>query len=216
MLIQIKSRFNSSVLFDHTCENNTLKITLEAAVKIGARLVGANLDGAILDRARLVGANLDGASLVGANLVGASLDRASLVGANLDGASLDGVSLVGASLVGARLDRASLIGSRLDGSNLVGSSFDGSRLDGASLIGASLVGATYGIAKLTRGIIQLIGYYWTVFIFDAHIKIGCKLYSTEDWINFSDNEIAAMDSEAAEFWKANKDIIIAIAKHHQK
>ena len=161
MLIQIKSRFNSSVLFDHTCENNTLKITLEAAVKIGARLVGANLDRANLDRA----------------------------------------ILVGASLVGARLDRASLIGSRLDGSNLVG---------------ASLVGATYGIAKLTRGIIQLIGYYWTVFIFDAHIKIGCKLYSTEDWINFSDNEIAAMDSEAAEFWKANKDIIIAIAKHHQK
>ncbi len=50
-----------------------LRVTVEMAVRDGARLVGASLDGA----------SLDGASLVGASLDGARLDRASLVGARL-------------------------------------------------------------------------------------------------------------------------------------
>ena len=51
MNIQIKSRFTAAVLFEHDCENNSLRITLELAIKSGADLRGANLK----NREKLVG-----------------------------------------------------------------------------------------------------------------------------------------------------------------
>ena len=89
--IQIKSIWGA-VLFEYEKENNTLKDTLEEAVKQGASLYGASLDGANLYGANLNRANLDGANLYRANLNGASLDRASLYGANLNRANLDGAT----------------------------------------------------------------------------------------------------------------------------
>ena len=73
--IQIKSIWGD-ILFEYEKENNTIKDTLEEAVK-----QGANLDGASLNRANLNGASLNRASLYGANLDGASLNRANLDGA---------------------------------------------------------------------------------------------------------------------------------------
>ena len=104
MKIEIKHRFSGKVLFEHDVENNTILLTVEAAVNARANLAGANLDGANLDgaylaRANLAGANLDGANLARANLAGANLD-----GANLDGAYLDGAYLARANLAGANLD----------------------------------------------------------------------------------------------------------------
>ena len=89
--IQIKSIWGD-ILFEYEKENNTIKDTLEEAVKQGANLNGANLNGANLD-----GANLNRANLNGANLNRANLNRASLNGANLNGANLDGANLNGAS-----------------------------------------------------------------------------------------------------------------------
>ena len=89
MKIQITARFTGSVLFEHEAENNTMKLTLEAAISAGAYLAGANLAGANLDGANLAGANLAGANLDGANLAGANLDGAYLARANLAGANLD-------------------------------------------------------------------------------------------------------------------------------
>ena len=121
--IEIKNRFTNEVIFSHSCENNTIKITAEKAVEVRVNLEDANLDGASLERARLVGARLDGARLDGASLEGANLEDANLVGArlvgaNLEDANLDGASLVGARLVGARLDGASLEGANLEGAKM--------------------------------------------------------------------------------------------------
>ena len=58
--IQIKSIFGS-VLFEFEKENNTIKDTIEEAVKSGANLRDANLRGATLSYANLRGANLRGA-----------------------------------------------------------------------------------------------------------------------------------------------------------
>ena len=150
--IEIKSIFGN-VLFEYSKEDNTIKDTVEEAVRqgislVGASLVGASLDGASLYRASLSRASLDGASLRGASLVGASLYRASLDGASLDGASLDGASLDGASLRGASLDGASLDGASLRGASLRGASLSRASLDGASLDGASLDGASLDGASL--------------------------------------------------------------------
>ena len=93
--IQIKSVFGD-VLFEYEKENNTVKDTLEEAVRQNVSLDRANLDGASLYRASLDRASLDGASLDGANLNRASLYRASLYGASLNGATLYGANLNGA------------------------------------------------------------------------------------------------------------------------
>jgi len=109
MKIEIKSRFNGSALFAHYKEENSIKITLEAAVMAGADLAGANLAGADLAGAYLAGANLAGADLAradlaGAYLAGANLARANLARANLAGANLDGANLDGANLAGIKVN----------------------------------------------------------------------------------------------------------------
>lgn len=58
MKIEIKFRFSGKVLFSHEAENNSIKITVEAAVKARADLAGA-----YLARADLAGADLAGADL---------------------------------------------------------------------------------------------------------------------------------------------------------
>ena len=63
MNIQIKSRFSAEVLFEHDCENNSIRLTLELAIKSGADLSRANLSGANLICANLSGAYLSGAYL---------------------------------------------------------------------------------------------------------------------------------------------------------
>ena len=125
MLFEIKHRFSGSVLF--SLETESLKLCVEAAVKSGAYLRGANLDGANLSGAYLRGANLSGAYLRGAYLRGANLEGAYLRGAYLDSTYLDGAYLRGANLDGANLDGAYLRGAYLDGANLRGSKLIGDR-----------------------------------------------------------------------------------------
>jgi len=59
MKIQIKHKITNVILFEHDCENNTIKITLETGIKKGAYLEGAYLEGANLGSANLEGANLE-------------------------------------------------------------------------------------------------------------------------------------------------------------
>ena len=99
MKFEIKHWFNGRILF--SLETDTLKLTVEAAVKEGANLEGAYLRGANLGGANLEGANLEGANLEGANLRGANLEGANLRGAYLEGANLRGANLRGAYLEGA-------------------------------------------------------------------------------------------------------------------
>ncbi len=195
MLIEIKHRFTASVLFSLECES--LKICVEAAVKVRANLGGANLSWANLSGANLNGANLNGAYLVGANLGGA----------NLNGANLNGVYLVGANLGGADLRVANLGGADLRVANL----------GGANLGGADLRGAKYGDdVPLTKAPIQILGSKWPVFIFDLHIMIGCQLHSTTEWEAFDDDQISNMATGAFDWWKEWKVVVLSAAKAHQR
>ncbi|MCA9404764.1 MAG: pentapeptide repeat-containing protein [Candidatus Omnitrophica bacterium] len=72
--VQIRRRGNGKIIFEHTCEGNSVKVTLEHGVETGIYFADADLDGARLDGASLDGARLVGARLVGASLVGARLD----------------------------------------------------------------------------------------------------------------------------------------------
>ena len=117
MKIEIKNRFDLSVIFE--CEAESIKLAVELAIKQNADLSGANLSGANLSGANLYGANLSGANLSVADLSGANLSVADLSGANLSvanlsGAALSGANLSGANLSGAELSRADLYGDKID------------------------------------------------------------------------------------------------------
>jgi hypothetical protein len=88
MKIEIKCRFRGSVLFEHSVKDNTVKLTVLAAVEKKVSLSGADLSGADLRGADLSGADLRGADLRGADLSGADLRGADLRGADLSGAKL--------------------------------------------------------------------------------------------------------------------------------
>ena len=111
--IEIKN-FEGKVLFTHTCENNSIKITLEVAVINRADLYGADLCGANLCGANLSEADLRRANLCGANLREAVINRADIYGADLCGANLSEADLRRANLCGAVINRANLCGANLD------------------------------------------------------------------------------------------------------
>ena len=110
--IEIKTIWGD-IIFTHEKENNTVKDTLQEAVRSGADLRGADLRGAYLGGAYLRGADLRGAYLGGADLRGADLRGAYLGGADLRGAYLGGADLGGAYLGGAYLGGADLRGADL-------------------------------------------------------------------------------------------------------
>ena len=138
--IEIKSIFGN-VLFEFSKENNTIKDTVEEAVRRGAYLSGADLRDANLRDADLRDAYLGGANLGGANLGGANLRGAYLGGAYLGGANLGGANLGGANLGDAYLRDAYLGGANLGGAYLRGANLGGANLRDADLGGANLGGA---------------------------------------------------------------------------
>ena len=77
MKIEIKCQFTGSVLFEHSVKDNTVKLTVLAAVEKKVSLSGADLSGADLSGAYLRGADLSGADLRGAKLKdGSEIDDA--------------------------------------------------------------------------------------------------------------------------------------------
>ena len=97
-----------NILFEYSTDNNSLKKTIEEAIKKDVNLSGVDLSYAYLMYANLMYANLMYANLRGANLRGANLR-----GANLRGADLRGADLRGANLSCADLREAILIGAVL-------------------------------------------------------------------------------------------------------
>ena len=108
MKITIKNIFEN-VLFEHTCENNTLLKTLKEALKEDIDLKYVNLSGVKWSNTDLSGAKLNGADLNGADLRYTDLSNADLSNADLSGAKLNGAKLSNADLNGAKLRYADLI-----------------------------------------------------------------------------------------------------------
>ena len=92
--IEIKSVFGK-VLFALEKENNTIKETLEQAVKENADLVGADLRNLNLRNSNLRNSNLVGADLRNSDLEGADLRNSNLINSDLKGADLINSDLKG-------------------------------------------------------------------------------------------------------------------------
>ena len=112
--IEIKN-IDGVVIFKHEAEDNTITLTVEAALSCGVSLAKANLAGACLAVADLTGADLTGADLTGADISWADLADANLKEANLKEANLKGAFLEGADLTEADITGANIIWAKLNG-----------------------------------------------------------------------------------------------------
>lgn len=198
MKIEIRDRYTNDVIFSHDCENNTIKLTVLLAIDNKISLANANLSDANLE-----GANLSYANLIGANLSYANLSYADLKGANLRGADLIGANLIGANLRGTNLNLADLEGANLIGANLRGANLEGANLSDANLIGANLIDAIGNMREICSMQIET---YKIAFTKDI-LQIGCKHYSHQEWFDFRDDIIDAMDRSALLFWEKYKEFI---------
>ena len=163
--IEIKSRFGK-ILFEFEKEDNTIKKTVEHAIKSGANLTGADLY-----RANLTVADLSGADLSGANLSGANLYRADLSGADLTGADLTVADLTRADLTGA---------------NLSGADLSGANLTGADLYRADLSGADLYRVKIKKCAVFTGIYKYVVIPIiseegEKYVTMGCYLRKLSEW-----------------------------------
>ena len=204
MTIEIECRLSGRILFSHEAEDNTTRLTLEAAVFADANLTGAYLVSANLADANLADANLAGANLADANLADANLADANLAGANLVSANLANANLVGAYLVGANLADANLADANLAGANLTGTYLAGANLTGANLAGEILTKAPICIRNLT----------WPVLITEGFMRIGCQRHSHEEWKSFDDDAIGRMERRAIDFWAQWKSPLLTVCDKH--
>lgn len=183
--IEITCWRTDRVLFEHAAVNNTMRLTVEAAVKAGVNLSGAYLYGANLGGVDLGYANLEGAYLEGANLGDADLYRTNLSSAYMYGTNLSGANLTEACLSGANLTDANLSGACLTGADLSGAYLYETSLAGAYLYDEydeklTLVGSRpiFQIGPIGSG-----SRYLVAFLTDKgiHLRTGCFFGTREQF-----------------------------------
>jgi len=162
-----------------------------------AELRGQDLHMADLGKADLQGADLRGAALQDADLCKADLRQAILRRAILRWAILRWADLRWADLRGADLRWADLRGADLRRSDLRGAD-----LHDADLRRADLSGANDAPLSLQLG-------PWLVYIKGGYMSIGCERHKVDDWREFSNKRIAAMDACALEFWQQHRNWLLA-------
>ena len=215
MKINIYDVIDGSVIYSHKQENNSIGKTLEKAAKERASLRHADLRKLDLSRLNLAYARFIGVDLSYSKLTGTDLSYADLSYSDLTRANLYRAYFTGIDLYYADLTRANLYNSDLTGANLACVNLTCAYLIGANFTEAHLTGAKYSEATLEKGLLQIYGKQWPIFIFDEHIKIGCEMHKTSEWEKLTDDEISCIDDDALAFWKANKEMILMLAKNHQ-
>ena len=122
--------------------------------------------------------------------------------ADLSDADLRGANLSDANLSDADLRYANLSGANLSDADLSGADLRYADFRGANLFGSNLIIYQSGL--------------WPAYIQEDMIRIGCQYHSVESWESFADEEIIKMRDDALRYWKANKEIILSIARSLKK
>jgi len=209
MKIEIKHKYLGIVLFEHECEDNTIKLTLSLAVEKNADLNGANLWNADLSGANLWNANLSDADLRNANLRNANLRNADLRNANLWNANLSDADLSDANLWNANLRNADLSDANLRNANLWNANLSDADLRNADLRNADLRNAIgNGIHIISA---QVLSYK---IVFTAEFMwIGCRKRPLKTWWKDSEKESDTFDDDKE--WRAkNKRWIQGMVKNN--
>jgi uncharacterized protein YjbI with pentapeptide repeats len=150
MKIQIKNRFDDSVIFEHDVEENSICITVVAALAAKCSLSNADLRNADLSNADLSNADLRNADLSNADLSNADLSNADLGNADLSNAYLSNADLSNAYLSNADLRNADLSNADLSNAYLSNADLRNAYLRNADLRNAYLRNADLSNAYLSN------------------------------------------------------------------
>jgi uncharacterized protein YjbI with pentapeptide repeats len=181
-----------------------------------ASKIGMAVDYAIDNKISLIGTDLSGADLSGINLscldlIHANLSHTSLSGADLSGADLRYVDLSGADLREADLSHTNLMYASLSGANLRDADLSHAILSHTTLSHANLRDTDLSYANLSCADLRVVQTdIWTCYVQKEHIRISCQVFTVDEWIEFSDEEISKMDSKALAWWKIWKPILLSI------
>ena len=116
----------------------------------------------------------------------------------------------GADLCEADLRRADLCGANLREADLCEADLCEANLCRADLRGANIDGEIIQRPPISVANIT----YWCL-ITDDRMRLGCKLHTHNEWQNFNDGEISAMDDDALDFWKTWKEPLLAMCAAHR-
>ena len=136
--IEIFDTINGGVIFSNEAENNSIRITVLAALKEQFSLNNAYLPNSNLSNTDLSFADLSNANLQNSDLSAASLKGINLNGSRLDFAKLSNSNLSNADLCGVNLSNADLHSANLSNANLSYANLDGADLSNANLSNANL------------------------------------------------------------------------------
>jgi uncharacterized protein YjbI with pentapeptide repeats len=102
----------------------------------------------------------------------------------------------------------------LRSANLRDADLRSANLRDADLRGADLHGADLHGEILTKTPISILNLTWDILITEGYMRIGCQRHTHAEWEAFTDEAIADMESRASEFWKANREWLLAACKAH--
>jgi hypothetical protein len=118
--------------------------------------------------------------------------------------------LSGADLRGAHLSCTDLSGADLSGADLRGACLCHTNLRGADLREAELRGIKINFSTGNgREIKSLDTGRWPVVISPHYMAIGCRQHDIDEWLEFDDDAIDAMDANALEWWRIWRPVIKA-------
>jgi uncharacterized protein YjbI with pentapeptide repeats len=170
--ITIKNRYDE-ILYSHTCENNTYKITLEKAVKEKIDLTGAylydlylsninlsniKLSGAYLNNITLNNSDLSDANLGFSHLTDIRINNSNLCCCNLTCSNLSQVNITNSCLNYGQLNDAYLLNINLHKSMLYKTNFSNSYLHKIKLDSAEIFWNTIGLSLACPEEGSFIGY----------------------------------------------------------
>lgn len=148
MNIQIKNRYNNKVIFEYDCEDNTIRKTVQEAIKAKVSLVQANLAGVNLKNINFNGVNLKAVNFSDSDLEHSTFDNACLVSSyfgftnlryvDFRKADLSGVNFVDSIIEYADFRESDLTYARFEDAIIRCSTFKSANLTGANFKNASL------------------------------------------------------------------------------
>lgn len=223
-VVELLHKRTGAVLFRHTAEDNSVKKTLELAIRERVKLSNVDLSKADLSDANLEGllasdADMSHALLHGANLRGARLNDLNGYYANFNGADLSEARLSSANLTHASFFGAKLVGASMCYGNLRYADFRSANaykidLSDAILLCASLYGADLTKADLWSVVgdgsyiksLQIGGY--EVAYTSEVLQIGCQNFPIKEWWEMDDDAIERLDNQRAlDWWAKYRDLI---------
>ena len=67
--------------------------------------------------------------------------------------------------------------------------------------------------KIPEGAIVILGFDYPVIIRDGNITCGCETRTIQEWADFSQRDLAAMEgSKSARFWRKCRDVVLMAAR----